>query len=169
MISLVNLDSDLDHPIHGQNLGRLVEYILVRHSDTKLADRFMYELRKVFREERIVALDQSFWRFAGLCRSDFSTSREFVVAVQYWHGRISDLHGGVGAFFAISKVLNELGTMPHLEELMMVKREALYQRLYGNVSRTFTHSNFCDTCVEWLAEIDPLERSVSSVRGLITG
>ena len=148
---------------------RLVEQILLRHSDTKLADRFMYELRKVFREERAIALDHAFWTFTGLHRSDFSTSREFVIAVQYWHGRIFDLDGGVSAFFAISKVLNELETMPHLKELMMVKRKAFYQRLYGDVGLTFTHSNFCDTCVEWLAEIDPLERSVSSVRGLVTG
>ena len=139
------MDDDLASNIRGFN------------NETMLADHFMKELRKRFWGEGMFATDRVFNKWSSLRRSDFGSSIQFVNAVQTWHKKMDDLDCNIPPFYSAMKILNDLEALPHLEQTMRIKRDALQKTDCDKFTAKFTIEMFYDTCVDWLKDINRIE------------
>lgn len=133
---------------------KLATDILRRHPETRLADKFMDELRKEFRREGQEAINHAMWTLMGLRRADFRTSKDFILAVQHWNQQCNEQDCRIVPYHMMAKVILELESMPHLEQCLRVKKSNLYAK--KDVINTVTDSDFHALCAEIIDEIKDL-------------
>lgn len=148
-------------------IGRCMEQDLLdtisNHSEeSDFADIFMNDLRKAFRGEGIVVQLAAHNALLDIRRVDYSSTEEYLNHVHECYTQ-AEIHGWkVDACAILGRVVVQLGSMPHLNNIMQVLIMRIPNDVRSDIVGSLTKWEFHELMDKWKNVIKPLEHKQTS-------